>query len=140
MRTCGIPTVIAAFIHNYVSVQVRKELLQRSLLHTVTGVYEASLDVDRSDLCSGTYVQAPLTCLQENQAFNLQHKTLPPANACARSQQPPKPQSSPTPKCRCTHSHTDIYAHNHPLHARCQLSTAAPLPLTALTTTRPPKM
>ena len=100
------------------------------------------------DLCSGAYVQAPLPCLQGNQAFNLQDKTPPPANTCASSQQPPKPQTSPTPKCRCTHTHTHTHTHTQiymhtttPMQACCQLSTAALLPLTALTTaTRPPKM
>lgn len=87
-------------------------LQQRCHLHTVTAVYEASLDTDGSDSsavsshrhrCSNT-----TACLQEN---STRDKTLPPANTCAHSQQPPKASNL---------THPQLQVHTH-MHAPCQL-------------------
>lgn len=114
MRTCSIPSVIAAFIHNYVSTQVRKELLQRSLLHTVTGVYEASLDVDRTCVQAHMFKHLCHACRKTKHSICntkphlLQTLVLAPSNP-----QSPKPHPPPNAGAHA-HTHTDIYAHNHP--------------------------
>lgn len=99
-------------------------------------VHEASLDINGSDFSA--VVEAHMfkiapACLQENQVYDLQHKTpvLTPSNP-----QSSKPHPPPTAGV-----HTHTHAHRHP---QCEHPASSQQLLSnhpyGLTTTRPPKM